>query len=142
MEDSPEEIPFGTNPIDGVVHRKSPFPVSETVDRLSAAIAEAGAKIFADVDQAAEADAAGLSLRPTRLLIFGNPAAGTPVMQAAPVAALDLPLKLLVWADEAGQVWMSWLSSGWLAERHGLPQDLSQRLAAPEALTSRLVASP
>jgi uncharacterized protein (DUF302 family) len=103
------------------------------VERLSAAIREAGAKVFAVIDQAVEAQAVGLPLRPKHLPIFGNPVAGTPIMESAPVAALDLPLKILVWVDDEGQVWMTYLSADWLARRHGLSKDLGRRLSAPEA---------
>jgi uncharacterized protein (DUF302 family) len=138
MTDPPEVIPFGTRAIEGVVHRGSPFPVWETAERLSAAIERAGAKIFASIDQAAEAQAVGLTLRATRLLIFGSPAAGTAVMESAPVAALDLPLKILVWADAEERVWMSYLSGEWLAKRHGLAEELAPRLSAPEAIVNRV----
>ncbi len=136
-----EFSPIGTVPIDGVVHRASPFPVPDTVERLTAAIDGAGAKIFALVDQDGEAGHAGLSLRETKLVIFGNPAGGTPVMQAAPLAALDLPLKILVWCDDAGAVWMSYVSADWLARRYGLDPELAERLSAADALTSRVASS-
>jgi uncharacterized protein (DUF302 family) len=134
-----EPVPSGTAPVDGIVHRRSPLPVAETVQRLTGAIQAAGAKLFADIDQSAEAASVGLSLRETRLVIFGNPAGGTPVMQAAPLTALDLPLKILVWADDLGVVWMTYLSPQWLSTRHGLTADLAQPLDAVEALTTRVV---
>jgi uncharacterized protein (DUF302 family) len=140
MTDLPDMIPFGTKAIDGVGHRRSPLPITETVERLSVAIGEAGAKVFAVIDQAGEAQAVGLSLRPTYLLIFGNPIAGTPVMESSPVAALDLPLKILVWADDSGHVWMTYVSADWLAQRYDLSEDVARRLSAPEALASRMSA--
>jgi len=112
--------------------------VAETVERLTHAIHNAGAKLFVIVDHSGEAQAAGLSLRDTKLLIFGNPAAGTPVMQVAPLAALDLPLKVLVWADEDAEVWMSYLSSEWLATRHDIPADLARPLSAVDILTGHI----
>jgi uncharacterized protein (DUF302 family) len=87
--------------------------VADTVEQLMTAIDGAGARLFVVIDHSGEAQRAGLSLRETKLLIFGSPAAGTPVMQVAPLAALDLPLRVLVWADDAGAVWMSYLSSDW-----------------------------
>jgi uncharacterized protein (DUF302 family) len=80
-------------------------------------------------------------LRDTKLLIFGNPLGGTPVMQAAPLAALDLPLKVLVWVDDSEAVWMSYLSGEWLAERHGVPADLAKPLSAVEGLTRQVAIS-
>ena len=133
--------PQGAIAVAGVVNRLSPVGVSETLDRLTEAISGAGAKVFALIDQSGEAKAAGLSLRDTKLLIFGNPAAGTPIMQAAPLSALDLPLKILVWADGEGAVWMSYVSSQWLAARHGIPPELAKPLSAVEMLVSRVAAS-
>ena len=133
--------PVGTHPVDGFVHRPSPFTVDDTVARLTDAIRRAGAQLFATVDHSGEAHRAGLRLRDTKLLIFGNPAAGTPVMEAAPLAAMDLPLKILVWADDIGAVWMTYLSAQWLADRYGLSPDLARPLGGPDALTTRLTAA-
>jgi len=108
--------------------------VGDTVARLTDLVAAKGMRLFAVIDQAAEARKVGLKLRDTTMVIFGSPVAGTPVMVAAPLAALDLPLKVLVWADDEGAVWMSYLDSAWLAERHGL----APRLAAPLSATGRL----
>lgn len=94
--------------------------------------------MFALVDHSGEAMRAQESLRDTKLLIFGNPAAGTPVMEVAPLAALDLPLKVVVWQDDAGAVWMSYLEAAWLAERHGVPADLVMVLAAAATVTNRV----
>jgi uncharacterized protein (DUF302 family) len=112
--------------------------VAGTVDRLTEVIQAAGARIFTVVDHSGEAERVGLSLRDTKLLIFGNPAAGTPVMAASPLVALDLPLKVLVWADDGGSVWMSYLDPAWLAARHGLSGDLAAPLSAAERLTHRV----
>jgi uncharacterized protein (DUF302 family) len=138
MTQASEEAPFGTLPTSGIVHRRSPFSVADTVDKLTEAIAGAGAKLFVVVDHSGEADRAGMSLRNTKLLIFGSPVGGTPVMEATPLAALDLPLKVLVWADDAGTVWMTYLSGTWLTDRHGIPADLAKPLSAPDALTSHV----
>ena len=83
----------------------------------------------------------GLSLPDTQLVVFGNPLGGTPVMEAAPLAALDLPLKVLVWADDSGAAWMSYLSAEWLADRHGIPAEGTKPLAAPDMLTGRIATS-
>jgi uncharacterized protein (DUF302 family) len=118
----------------GIVTRPSPFSVQETVDRLQKILATKGVRLFALVDHSGEAEKVGLAMPPTKLLIFGNPAAGTPVMLAAPTAALDLPLKILVWQDPTGTVQLSWNSPAWLQQRHGIPEALGKVLAAPEAL--------
>jgi uncharacterized protein (DUF302 family) len=141
MSQSPDTVPTATRPADGVVHVRSPHTVADTVASLSSAIRVAGATLFAVVDHSGEAARAGLSLRDTKLLIFGNPVAGTPIMVAAPLAALDLPLKVLVWEDGGGTVWMSYLDPGWLAARHGLTGQLAAPLSAPAVLTGRLSAA-
>ena len=125
-----------TQPDRGIVTRPSPFSVSDTIDRLQKAFASKGVRLFALIDHSGEAEKVGLAMPPTQLLIFGNPAAGTPVMLAAPSAALDLPLKILVWQDPAGAVQISWNSPVWLQQRHGLPDELLKVLAAPEALST------
>lgn len=122
-----------------VTTKLSPRPVTATVERLTGLLAAKGMKVFAVIDQSAEASEAGLKLRETVLVIFGNPAAGTPVMDAAPLAALDLPLKVLVWAD-GEQAKVSYYSPGALAARHHLPADLAARLAGIDPLTDALVA--
>jgi uncharacterized protein (DUF302 family) len=132
--------PAGTRPIAGILSTRSPHGVSETVSILTDEIAAAGATMFAVVDHSGEAARAGLSLRDTKLLIFGNPKGGTAAMVAAPLAAIDLPLKLLVWEDEEGAVWMSHIDPQWLAERYGLATDVTGPLAAAGALAGRVAA--
>jgi uncharacterized protein (DUF302 family) len=134
--------PFGIRRTEGIVHRRSPHTVGDTVERLTDAIHGAGAELFLVVDHSGEAHRAGLSLRDTKLLIFGNPVAGTPLMEAAPLVAIDLPLKVLVWADDAGAVWMTHLSPEWLADRGGLSLDQPGALSAPEVLTGRVAEGP
>jgi uncharacterized protein (DUF302 family) len=95
--------------------------------------------MFARVDHAAEATKAGLTMPPTQLVIFGNPKAGTPLMVAAPKIAIDLPLKVLVWQDPAGKVWLSYNSAAFLEQRHGLSNDLAKSLAAVEGLVDAAV---
>ena len=123
---------------DGVSNYPSRRSVDETVQQLLVEIENAGAKLFAVIDQAAEAKAVGLGLRPTRLVLFGNPVAGTPIMKAAPLAALDLPIKILVWEDDRGQVWMTNLDAGWLTARYGLTPQLAKPLGAAGALASKI----
>jgi uncharacterized protein (DUF302 family) len=117
-----------------VVTKLSPHPVTDTVSKLTGILI----RLFAVIDQSAEARQAGLSLRETTLVIFGNPAAGTPVMAAAPLAALDLPLKVLVW-DDGGQTKVSYYSPDALAARHHLGAGLAGNLAAVNALTDALI---
>ncbi|HEV7679928.1 MAG TPA: DUF302 domain-containing protein [Candidatus Dormibacteraeota bacterium] len=122
----------------GVVIKSSPWSVVETVARLEAAIAARGMKLFAVIDHSGEAERAGLELRDTKVVIFGSPQAGTPVMQAAPLAALDLPLKVLVW-DDAGQTQLAYTAPATLAARHHLDGELARRLMGIEALTSAVL---
>ena len=138
MAPSSDLVPAGVEPIDGVLHHLSERSVEDTVVALSLAIEETGAKIFVAIDQAAEAEEAALELRPTRLIVFGNPRAGTSVMGAVPPAALDLPLKLLVWQAEDGQTWVTCVSGEWLCARYGIPQELGPVLSAPENLARRV----
>jgi uncharacterized protein (DUF302 family) len=121
-----------------VVTKPSPRTVAETVSRLVEIVEERGMKVFAVIDQADEARRAGLELRPTTLVIFGNPAAGTPVMDAAPLAALDLPLKVVVWADGA-ETQVSYVSPAALDARYGLGPDLVKNVAGIDPLTDALV---
>jgi uncharacterized protein (DUF302 family) len=101
---------------------QSRYSVKETIDRLSQGLNAAGITIFARVDHAANAQQVGMSLRPTDLLIFGNPKAGTPLMQDNPTSGLDLPLKALAWQDEQGKVWLTYNDTAWLASRHQLTE--------------------
>ena len=123
----------------GVVTKLSPRSVADTAAKLTGMIDAKGMRLFALIDQREEAQHAGLDLRDTILVIFGSPAAGTPVMAAAPLAALDLPLKVLVW-DDAGQTKVSYTAPGWLAGRHHLGGDLAANLAGIDPLTDALIA--
>jgi uncharacterized protein (DUF302 family) len=123
-----------------VIIKVSQRPVAGTVSVLTGLIAAKGLKLFAVIDQSAEARQVGLTLRETTLVIFGGPAAGTPVMAASPLAALDLPLKVLVWDDD-GQTKVSYYAPAALAARHHLSADLAGLLAGIDALTDALVAS-
>ena len=123
---------------EGVVTKASPWSVADTVSRLSDVVAAKGLKLFAVIDHSGEAEAAGLELRETRVVIFGSPKAGTPVMQAAPLAALDLPLKILVWAD-GQQTRVSYTAPAELAARYGLSDELAGRLAGIEGVADAAV---
>jgi uncharacterized protein (DUF302 family) len=118
----------------GIQTLVSRHSVEETVARLQALLQQKGIKLFCLVDHSGEAATAGLAMRPTKLLIFGSPKAGTPLMLAAPSTALDLPLKILVSQTEAGETLLSWNDPIWLQERHGFPQELAANLAAAQAL--------
>jgi len=119
----------------GLASKLSAFGAKETMDRLEAALKVGGATIFARIDHAAGAGSAGMELRPTEVIVFGNPQGGTPLMQAEQTIGIDLPLKALVWQDAAGAVWLSYNEPAWLAERHGLGP---QAAAAVAALTAML----
>ena len=123
----------------GIVTKLSPRSVPDTVARLTGILATKGMKVFAVIDQAAEARAVDLELRQTTLVIFGSPAGGTPVMVAAPLSALDLPLKVLIW-DDAGQTKVTYYGPAALAARYGLNAELTAKLAAIDPLTDALVA--
>ncbi|MGA7684529.1 MAG: DUF302 domain-containing protein [Terriglobales bacterium] len=123
----------------GIIDIPSPYSVPETLARLQAILKEKSVTIFALVDHSGEAAKAGLEMRPTQLLIFGNPKGGTPVMVAAPSTAIDLPLKALAWQDAQGKVWLSYNDPEYLQQRHGIPANLLQNLAAPAALLRKAV---
>jgi uncharacterized protein (DUF302 family) len=108
--------------------------VDETVEKLKGILQAKGVTIFAIVDHSGEAEKLGLKMRPTKVVIFGSPKAGTPVMLAAPSVAIDLPLKILIWEDREGKVWVSYNSLTYLQERHGLPKELLQNIAVVETL--------
>lgn len=118
----------------GIVDRPSNYSVDRTVERLKEILRSKDVTLFALIDHSGEAQKAGMKMPPTKLLIFGSPKAGTPLMQAAPSIALDLPLKLLVWEDPHGKTWISYNSAEYLKERHELPEDLFQGVAVTEAL--------
>jgi len=120
----------------GIIDKPSNHSVDQTVDRLKSILQSQGITLFGLVDHSGEAEKVGMSMPPTKLLIFGNPKAGTPVMLAAPSVALDLPLKILIREDGQGRVWVSYNSPAYLQERHGLPQGLLPNIAAVEALAA------
>jgi uncharacterized protein (DUF302 family) len=125
---------------EGIVTRPSPFSVPETLDHLEKALQSKGIQVFARVDHSGEAQRAGLHMNPTQLLIFGNPKGGTPVMVAAPTAAIDLPLKALAWQDDTGAVWLSWNDPEYLRRRFGLTAEVIKPLAGIVPLLESVVA--
>lgn len=123
----------------GLVQVASRYSVEETVRRLEAAFAPKGLQVFALIDHSGEAEKVGLKMKPTKVLIFGSPKGGTPLMVAAPSLAIDLPLKALVSEDAAGKVWVSYNSPEYLQQRHGVPEDLTKNIAVVGALVAKAV---
>src|ERR1700727_1612015 len=121
---------------EGIVRIPSHHSVDETVDKLKTILQSKGVALCALIDHSGEAEKVGMKMPPTKLLIFGNPKGGTPLMLAAPSIAIDLPLKILVAEDSQGQVWISYNSAEYLKERHGLPQDLLQNIAVVQTLAA------
>lgn len=120
----------------GLVHLPSIHSVNETVEKLKTILAAKGVALFALIDHSGEAEKVSMKMPPTKLLIFGSPKAGTPVMLAVPSIAIDLPLKILVAEDENGKVWVSYNRPQYLKERHGVPEDLLKNLAVIETLAA------
>src|SRR5271157_146951 len=118
----------------GIIDTPSNHSVDQTLEKLKGILQAKGVTLFALVDHSGEAEKAGMKMRPTKLLIFGNPKAGTPLMLAAPSIAIDLPLKVLIWEDSQGKVWGSYNSAAYLQERHGVPPELLQNIAVVETL--------
>ncbi len=118
----------------GIIDERSQHSVEQTVARLTALLHAKGVTLFALVDHSAEAAKVGMKMPPTKLLILGNPKAGTPLMLASPSVAIDLPLKILVWEDGQGRVWLSYNSPAYLQARHGVPEALLPNIAVVEGL--------
>jgi uncharacterized protein (DUF302 family) len=121
----------------GIIDKPSNHSVEQTVDKLKNILQSKGVTVFALIDHSGEAEKVGMKMPPTKLLIFGSPKAGTPLMLAAPSIAIDLPLKILVREDTQGKVWISYNSSEYLKDRHGLPPDLLQNIAVVETLAAK-----
>jgi uncharacterized protein (DUF302 family) len=124
----------------GLINLSSSRSVDETLARIEAALLEAGLEIFCVVDHSDQAEQAGLHMRPTKVITFGSPEAGTPVMLAAPSIAIDLPLKALVWQDEDERVWVSYDSPDYLQERHSVPDELVKNVSAVGPLIQKALA--
>ncbi len=125
----------------GLITVASAFPVAETIDRLVATIAPLGLIVFARIDHAAGAASVGMPLRPTELLIFGNPKGGTPLMQDRQTAGIDLPVKALAWEDAEGKVWLTTNDPAWIAERHGLGPESAKAVEAIAAGMAEVAAA-
>jgi len=121
----------------GIAAIPSRHSVEQTIGKLEQILEAKGVKLFALVDHSGEAEKAGMHMRPTKLMIFGNPKAGTPLMLASPGVAIDLPLKILVWEDADGKVWVSYNTPAYLQNRHGLPEELISNIAVVEALAAK-----
>lgn len=121
---------------DGIITKSANCTVEEAVNKIKSRLVIRGITLFAVIDHSGEAEAVGMKMPPTKLLIFGNPRGGTPLMLASPSAAIDLPLKLLVWEDAQGNRWISYNSPQYLKERHGLPDELLKNIAVIEALAA------
>jgi uncharacterized protein (DUF302 family) len=130
--------------MEGLTTIASRFSPRETMDRLEAEIRAKGMTVFARIDHAAGAAEAGLELRPTELIIFGNARGGTPLMEASQTAGIDLPLKALVWQDTAGKTWLSYNEPSWIVQRHGLGvrAEIVDKMAAGLSAISRKAADP
>lgn len=131
---------MNTRTENGLVHLMSKYSVDETLRRLQELLRQKGVNIFAMIDHSGEAAKVGLEMRPTKLLIFGSPKAGTPLMQASPTLAIDLPLKALLWQDEAGKVLLSYNDPAYLQQRHDVPSSLLPNIAGVSALFEKAVA--
>ena len=121
----------------GIVDVPSNHSVDQTVEKLKGILNAKGVTLFALVDHSGEAEKVGMKMPPTKLLIFGSPKAGTPVMLTAPSIAIDLPLKVLVWEDSSGNVWISYNSPAYLQKRHNVPNELMQNIALVETLATK-----
>ena len=126
-------------PDNGLIHLRSPYSVPETLKRLQSVLQAKNLDVFARVDHSGEAGKVGLKMRPTQLIVFGSPKAGTPLMVASPTLAIDLPLKALAWEDADGQVWLSYNSPEYLKQRHKVPDELVKNIAGVGALLEKAV---
>jgi len=128
-----------TFPDHGLIHLPSPYSVPETLQRLESVLRAKNLAVFAQIDHSGEAEKVGLAMRPTGLIIFGSPKAGTPLMVASPTVAIDLPLKALAWEDAEGKVWLSYNSPDYLKERHAIPDELVKNIAGVGAVLKKAV---
>ena len=122
----------------GIINTPCNHSVDQTVEKLKGILQAKGVTLFALIDHSGEAEKAGMKMPPTKLLIFGSPKAGTPLMLAVPTMAIDLPLKILIWEDIHGKVWVSYNSAAYLQTRYGLPPDLMQTIAVVETLAAKV----
>src|ERR1700680_34600 len=132
-----EETAMASTTGDGLVTKPSNHSVDQTLEKLESMLRAKGVTVFAVIDHSGEAAKVGIEMPSTKLLIFGNPKAGTPLMLAAPSSAIDLPLKILIWADAQGKVWVTYNSPAYLQQRHHLPSELLPNIAVVEALAAK-----
>jgi uncharacterized protein (DUF302 family) len=130
---------MSATPQNGLMHLSSKYSVEQTMQRLEALLQERGITVFARIDHSGEAAKVGMTMRPTKLLIFGSPKGGTPLMQAAPSIAIDLPLKALFWEDGDGRVWLTYNDPAYLHQRHNVPVELLPNIAGVNALFAKAV---
>ncbi len=123
----------------GMINKLASQSVDDTVGKIKSILQAKGIILFALIDHSGEAEKVGIKMKPTKLMIFGNPKGGTPVMLSAPSSAIDLPLKILVWEDAEGKVWISYNSLAYLQQRHGIPGELLQNIAFVEELAAKAV---
>ena len=140
MQTAKHEVSMTPATSKGIVDQPSNHSVEQTVERLKAILQSKGVTLFAVIDHSGEAEKVGMKMPPTKLLIFGNPKAGTPLMLASPSIAIDLPLKILVWEDHEGKVWTSYNSPEYLMNRHGLPQELLANITVVDTLAVKSAA--
>jgi uncharacterized protein (DUF302 family) len=134
---SSKEAPMAPTTENGIITIPSNHSADQTVEKLKGILQAKGVMLFALVDHSGEAEKAGMKMPPTKLLIFGNPKGGTPIMLAAPTAAIDLPLKILVFEDKQGKTWVSYNAPAYLQKRHNIPQGLLQNIAVVETLATK-----
>jgi uncharacterized protein (DUF302 family)/uncharacterized membrane protein YidH (DUF202 family) len=132
-----KETTMALNSDTGIVDIRSNHSVDQTVERIKGTLNAKGVTLFAFVDHSGEAEKVGMKMPPTKLLIFGSPKGGTPVMLAVPSIAIDLPLKVLVWEDSSGHVWVSYNTPAYLQKRHNVPDELMQNIALVETLAAK-----
>jgi len=138
---SNDPAPFVTPPsIEGIITKRSPFSVEETLERLQEAMRNRSLSVFAHINHSGEAERVGLKMQEAHVLFFGNPKAGTPLMIATPLLALELPLKVLVWHNDGG-VWVSYTSIAYLTARYSIPQELTENIAGIDALIESILRS-
>jgi uncharacterized protein (DUF302 family) len=130
---------MSNTPDNGMVHLSSPYPVPETLDCLESLLKAKGLTVFCRVDHSGEAEKVGLKMNPTKLVIFGSPKGGTPLMVASPTLAIDLPLKALIWEDAGGKVWVSYNSAEYLKARHNISDELIKNIAVIGPLLENVV---
>jgi len=130
---------MSTSAQNGLIHLASKYSVADTLRRLEELLQQKGLTVFAKVDHSGEAAKVGLEMRPAKLLIFGSPKSGTPLMQASPSLAIDLPLKALFWQDAGGKVWLTYNDPTYLMRRHDVPSELLPNIAGASALFEKTV---